>query len=496
MPRIINSYNTGDNSLAKVIASLGNSLFGDTLTPAVNRQKLQSAQREEYGIDQLAQQMGAGGVLDANKSAEMAVLGGMKPDDLSMYQTYLAGNLFGPRDSRTTNAMAGAGKYQQSADAFDIGENNKISMNDADNATSRSNNEATIANAYRMNTDDNATSVTNNTADNNRLWDQFLQEPKPVMGANGQPAYAPQGDLAKPGSGYSPMPTNDLQVDPIKLVQRYITQADALGIKEPEKQRQYALAQVSKAMKKGTTVYGDNGQPLVEIGGDVDPNGSVGPLTNANETQVQRDILSGQQFDTLLDETAKTVAANPNSVGPIGNVRSAVQSARIAAQGFAQMVGAPSIDDAAAQVQAEAIAMGVKPETFNFAYDPSLSEIETLYKMLAFQGIRTIGGQSGNDASDRDFKNIMAILGDPNSWMTNAQDLTSKMKVVKKYVKSRTAANRAALNLPPLPEASPPSATEQQPGAQPPAPGAKQAPDGNWYVPDPARPGKYLQVQP
>lgn len=32
-------------------------------------------------------------------------------------------------------------------------------------------------------------------------------------------------------------------------------------------------------------------------------------------------------------------------------------------------------------------------------------------------------------------------------------------------------------------------------GGEPPAPGAKQAPDGNWYVPDPARPGKYLQVQ-
>ncbi len=28
----------------------------------------------------------------------------------------------------------------------------------------------------------------------------------------------------------------------------------------------------------------------------------------------------------------------------------------------------------------------------------------------------------------------------------------------------------------------------------PPAPGAKKAPDGNWYVPDPKRPGKYLKV--
>jgi len=31
---------------------------------------------------------------------------------------------------------------------------------------------------------------------------------------------------------------------------------------------------------------------------------------------------------------------------------------------------------------------------------------------------------------------------------------------------------------------------------QPPMPGARKAPDGQWYIPDPARPGKYLMVKP
>jgi hypothetical protein len=31
-------------------------------------------------------------------------------------------------------------------------------------------------------------------------------------------------------------------------------------------------------------------------------------------------------------------------------------------------------------------------------------------------------------------------------------------------------------------------------GAVPPVKGARQAPDGNWYVSDPKRPGKYLKV--
>jgi hypothetical protein len=38
-------------------------------------------------------------------------------------------------------------------------------------------------------------------------------------------------------------------------------------------------------------------------------------------------------------------------------------------------------------------------------------------------------------------------------------------------------------------------ATPTSTGEQPPIPNAKKAPDGKWYVPDPARPGKYLMVQ-
>jgi len=42
-----------------------------------------------------------------------------------------------------------------------------------------------------------------------------------------------------------------------------------------------------------------------------------------------------------------------------------------------------------------------------------------------------------------------------------------------------------------------PAVPDQKPAPQGTAPiqGARQAPDGNWYVPDPNRPGKYLQVQ-
>lgn len=41
----------------------------------------------------------------------------------------------------------------------------------------------------------------------------------------------------------------------------------------------------------------------------------------------------------------------------------------------------------------------------------------------------------------------------------------------------------------------PATAMPKAEGAQPPIPGARLAPDNKWYLPDPARPGKYLQVK-
>lgn len=60
----------------------------------------------------------------------------------------------------------------------------------------------------------------------------------------------------------------------------------------------------------------------------------------------------------------------------------------------------------------------------------------------------------------------------------------------------RVDANIARLHgqAPPASQGAAPAA-QAQTQAAPPVPNAKQAPDGNWYVPDPSRPGKYLMVK-
>jgi hypothetical protein len=47
----------------------------------------------------------------------------------------------------------------------------------------------------------------------------------------------------------------------------------------------------------------------------------------------------------------------------------------------------------------------------------------------------------------------------------------------------------------PIPQGSV-APSQAEASTAPPIPGARKAPDGNWYVPDPSRHGKYLQVQP
>lgn len=95
---------------------------------------------------------------------------------------------------------------------------------------------------------------------------------------------------------------------------------------------------------------------------------------------------------------------------------------------------------------------------------------------------------------DRDAKEILKqandVLGDPNS------------EVAKKYKGKTVPEIREMLRAErPKPKYGNVPTNEDDgedddatTPAAPQTPGAKQAPDGNWYVPDPKRPGKYLKV--
>ncbi len=402
-----------ENPLAKTISSLGNTLFGDTLTPALKREQMRKQQIENFGIEEMAMQA-ENGFADPRMAASRGILAGLSPEHLGMFQSLLHSQELGARDPSVTNALGGIGKYDSTAEAFDLGEQNKFDMNAADNAQSGA----------------------NNAADNAGQMERFNQEPKPAM-QNGAPAFVPQGQLTQPGN--QPI-LNENQIAPIDEFKRWLTAAEsAMPGATPEVKRQWAVEQISKAKSNGIQIDPDG---TVTIGGP------AGSLTKPNLTKQQADFIASGQFSSVLDQADTLVAANPQSVGAPGNLRHAAQSIGIAATELAKATGFGSIEDAWVDAQAKAMAMGVKPSTLKFAYDPSMAEIETIYNVMAFQGVRAIGGQSGNDMSDRDFKIIKETLGDPNSWLTNAQDLRTRIKIVKAYIAQRRQETAALLGIP------------------------------------------------
>jgi hypothetical protein len=117
----------------------------------------------------------------------------------------------------------------------------------------------------------------------------------------------------------------------------------------------------------------------------------------------------------------------------------------------------------------------------------------TLYETLVDYS-KVVGGNFGaaglTDAARREGDKLLAASNDPktfNAVLDNFQKLmgerTKALTKVPQDIVSRYGAKQAA------------PAVQTQAQAAPPAPGARQAPDGKWYVSDPARPGKYLEVR-
>lgn len=607
MPQIINSFRQTENPLAAALKSVGSTMFGDTLTPAINRQKLRDMQREEMGREEVARTFGSAldGAVNVNQAAEYGVLGGLKPEDLAMLTTFVAGNRTGPRSDLTTNAMAGQGKYKDSAQNLDLDRGNTFAMNEADNATSVGNNRYTVDNAFRMNEADNKTTIATNDADNAQKSWEFMAKPIDAM-VGGQPGFVQQGQAAgmnpvgnygaQPSSyvdrvvgvesGGNPMAKNPnssatglgqftegtwlemmsrhmpeymqgksreqvlaLRNDPTlsRTMTQYlgdengqILQSAGLPVTDgtkylahfagpggavkalqaapgtpvaaimspeaiaanpflqgmttdqlvqwangkvggggaspsiapilpnaskpmdmllreavkaaeiampgatPEQQRAEALKLLRRGSKgiSMTTAAGDT----INIGGD-EGMGEIPGITNANQTKMQASELNARKFDSALTMASTLITNNPTSVGAQGVARDYTQDVGIMAKNLADVLGvdAENVDASMAQIQQDAAKRGL---SLSFDYDPSIGKIGSLMKILAYQGAAAIGGQTGNDLSDKDFENIQAILGDPRSLFTNSQKMLGKLDQVGEYVDMQRRINLQAMGLP------------------------------------------------
>lgn len=466
MPRIINTFSSS-NPLAESIRSLGNIAYGDQLTPALKKQQLADAQREALGVEELARTFGGAGDGNVNftRAAESAVLGGLKPEDVAMFTNFIAGNITGPRSTQTTNAMAGAGKFKDSAENLDLDRSNAFGINAADNDTQR----------YGYDTAA-ATSRDNNTDDNTQLWNQFLQKPiEAVVGD--KPGFVQQGKAVDSGAAPYVKPG---EIDPVAAFRRQLPASDLMFPGDPAKARQHAIAQLSKTTSKGVTVFGPDGNPIVEMGG-TDGGAGFAP-TNATETQLQKSQINYDKFKSTIGMAREVAVANPDVFGVIGIGRQAVQDSAQIAQSLGRMFGVEDINGTLSSLEQDAAAQGVDTNLFGTKYDPALGQIESLGKILAYSGASTIAGQSGNALSNKDVENISQILGDPRDWAMNQQRFLTKLQQVEDYVNGQMQVNSKYLFGQPGGGVTPP------PAATVPPPAAKES----WTIgPD----GKPLRVQ-
>lgn len=95
---------------------------------------------------------------DFGEITRQGIAAGLDPEKLGGYVLFGSANANGMRDTRTQNAQVGAGQqYGNVAEAFDIGETNKIAINDADNQQSAANADLQAKTSIRNNNADNST---------------------------------------------------------------------------------------------------------------------------------------------------------------------------------------------------------------------------------------------------------------------------------------------------------------------------------------------------
>ncbi|MET3352654.1 UNVERIFIED_ORG: hypothetical protein ABID33_000537 [Xanthobacter viscosus] len=432
MVKIINAYQGDESPLVKAITGLGASMFGDTLTPELKRQKAyrlssENAARERYGAL-------APGVLarpgDAKTMAEavtQAMLGGMDPRHVAQAGQYTAANAFGAADPRTTNAYVGAGgAYSGTAPAFERGQQVELQKASMADATER----------YKF--------------DNKPIETMTPEGPRYTQQAKapGQTPLAPEsavkggyiaqnwgrlGDLPEAEQRtLGAAPKADSVPEMVRLQrERNLAWVEAgkfpLGDpRRDEFQRQGdeldGFIRRKIAGGQGITVTNPDGS-VVTIGG----NGNGDAVTRR---KAEEGMIGIRESNAIINTLDKVIEQKPYLVGATGKMLNAAQ----AAAGLAKnVIGAAGGDEAWAntitKLREEAAANGAADKV-PWLFDPDLGSTNTLYGMLVYSYLRG-QGQTGAAISRADVEAARSAIGDPDSWWTNDTKARSALKMIR-----------------------------------------------------------------
>ncbi len=459
MVKIINPM-YGTDPVASAFSGIGKSLFGggDT-SDAINREQLRKLQRENVENEAFSRLvLDKGGVqgLGADPMAQaLMIANGYSPNDFGRLGAIGAATGGGIEDPNTSEWLVGMGEGASSP--WNLNANRDQQQGQFDQTLAQqiaADEQASLDRRY---------GVDRTTGESH--W-QFLNTPEEVLNATGAPDFASRGDVVS--GDYAPiLPLSEVQgtaaapllADNGELAAQ--KSRDQLGLMGFDRNANANDAGTVKNLvtRSGNYLITDEsyaqgkdaqGRPLPTPQPD-DYVGAVNAtsgsdLTNAVQTDLQSDLIAKRKFDKLV-ELALPLTSDPRLFGPVGMASSAAQNLFQTINGAAEALDAREIlastlTDKNGTMLGADVAARLIPEL----YDPRLSEVETLWGLLVYQGAMALAGQQGRSVSDADVLQMRNILGDPQGFFSSNLAMRTKLQIAQKVVDAYAAVTEDVLS--------------------------------------------------
>jgi hypothetical protein len=177
-----------------------------------------------------------------------------------------------------------------------------------------------------------------------------------------------------------------------------------------EQRKQYALQQESKSQGQKITIGPD--------GTTIESGGAYGEPTNSVLGGVQESLAASDVFDSSIEEGIKMAERSPLAFGVPGIAMGVAQDIAAVAESVGLVRPDLGVDGSLQEIEGRLAASGLVDPSI-FAYNPDVSNVDKLARLMAYQGAEALLNQTGRSVSNQDFNIIMEIVGDPKGWFMN-----------------------------------------------------------------------------
>jgi hypothetical protein len=173
-------------------------------------------------------------------------------------------------------------------------------------------------------------------------------------------------------------------------------------------------------------------QPLPPNGFIAQTQGSASEtgVTNATKTNLQGSAIQAQQFHGLAQAMISLTDQHPEAFGLYGKAAGTVQGLTQAADTLiTQMGGKPAFDQLLSQAQQQLASTGASPDILA-KFNKAIPAVDTLGPVLAYSAASAVANQTGRSVSDKEIEMWSKIVGDPQGWLSSAQEVKTRMQLL------------------------------------------------------------------